>query len=323
MAKTARLVPLKHDTTLDQAEELRRVHNANDYRQSVLSEDEFMHIRIPPRRYIVRDLIVEKTITIVNGYRGGGKSWCVTAIGNEVSWGGQIGPWTVETPTNVLIIDGEMPMSLLQERLDKLNMGRNIKHKPAKLYIYPESYAYRIGLKRASILDTVWRERMHEEIDRLQIGLLILDNLSSLAPGVDENEKMSFDAVNRWLLELRFNGITIIMTHHTGKSGEQRGTSAHEDHVDTALVLTKPKGYAPEDGCKFLCVPTKDRMHMIKENVMLQLVDDADGRSWFESVKIGRKVDAVKLNPDMSLREAKEKGISSRTYYRAKKTHEK
>lgn len=320
--KTAKLVPLKPDTPLEQAERIRRADDPNDFSRSILSGEEFMSIVMPERRHILRGLIVEKTITIINGYRGGGKSWCAAAIGNGVSWGERVGPWDVEIPMNVLVVDGEMPMSLLQERMGKLDKGKDIKKRPAKWYIYPEAYAYRIGLNRANLLDTLWRERIHDEVQRLKIGLLILDNLSSLCPGIDENDKTPFDAINRWLLELRFDGVTIIMTHHTGKSGEQRGTSAHEDHVDMALVLNRPTGYVQDDGCKFTVTPTKDRDFIMRgESVTLQLMDDPyTGRAEFTTVVTqGGKGQAVRLRPDMTRKEAKEMGVSDRTYYRIKK----
>ena len=325
MTKTARLVPLKPDTPLDLAERIRKADDPHEYRRSILSEEDFMNIKIPEREHILQGLIVEKTITIINGYRGGGKSWFVAAMANEISWGGQLGPWEVKHALNCLIVDGEMPMSLLQERMEKLNKGKDVRKKPAKWYIYPEAYAYRIGLNRANILDALWRERIHDEVERLNIGFLVLDNLSSLAPGIDENDKTPFDAVNRWLLELRFNGVTIAMTHHTGKSGEQRGTSAHEDHVDMALVLSKPSGYVQDDGCKFTCTPTKDRDFIMKgEGVTMQLIDDPwSGRTEFTTVVTTRgKGQAVKMRPEMTRKEAREAGISDRTYYRIKKKGE-
>jgi len=323
--RTARLVPIEHDTPLEQAERIRRADDPHEYRRSILSEDEFMNIAMPERVHVVKGLIVEKTITIVNGFRGGGKSWFVDVLSNEISWGGQIGPWKVEKPLNCLKIDGEMPLSLLQERMRKMNAGRDVEEKPAKWYIYPESYAYRIGLNRANLLEAVWRSRIQDEIERLDIGLLVLDNLSSLCPGIDENDKTPFDAVNRWLLELRFNGVTIIMTHHTGKSGEQRGTSAHEDHVDTALVLEKPPGYIYDDGCKFVCTPTKDRDFIMHgESVTLQLTDDPDtGRSEFATVITkGGRGQAVLLGPTLTRSDARDLGISDRTLYRIRKQAE-
>jgi len=39
--------------------------------------------------------------------------------------------------------------------------------------------------------------------------------------------------------------------HHANKHGNQRGTSAKEDVMDTVVQLSQPAGYTPEDGANF------------------------------------------------------------------------
>lgn len=311
----ARLIPVD-DKDLDEAEEIRRVKSAGDFSSALLTEHEFMSIKVPERKHLIRGLIVEETITIVNGFRGSGKSWFMWGMGEAVSWGDRIGPWDVEEPMNALLIDGEMPLRLLQERKKLMNVGRNIKDKPAEFFVYPEAYAYRIGLRRANILDPKWRDGITKMVEELGIKMLILDNLSSLAPGIDENDKMSFDEVNRWLLTIRFGGVAIIMTHHTGKNGEQRGTSAHEDHVDTALLLKRPSGFTKDMGCAFKVTATKDRDFVLKgKEYTLKLGENRQGRLVFEE----DNSKTAKARMAGSLKEAREMGISDRTYYRIMK----
>ena len=43
-----------------------------------------------------------------------------------------------------------------------------------------------------------------------KIKLWVIDNLASLAAGLDENKKRDWDPVNQFLLELRFAGISTI-----------------------------------------------------------------------------------------------------------------
>ena len=321
--KKAKYAPLRPGVELKEAEETRRVKKPTDFAQSILTEDEFMGVVIPERKWVLKNLVVEESITVVNGYRGSGKSWFMMAMANEATWGGEVGPWRIEEPINSMIIDGEMPLVLLQERLKMMNRGRDRRKKRAELFLYPEAYAYRIGLNRANLLEPRWREGIAESVVNLGIKLLIIDNLSSLAPGIDENDKMSFDPINRWLLELRFHGVAIIMTHHTGKTGEQRGTSAHEDHVDTALLLRRPAGATPDMGCKFMVTATKDRAFLTKgERYVVELVEDptCNNRLKFEECATeGNKSMMLRHNPNMSRQEARKKGISDRTYYRIKR----
>jgi putative DNA primase/helicase len=87
-----------------------------------------------------------------------------------------------------------------------------------------------------------------------------VDNLASLASGLDENTKQDWDPINQWFLELRFAGISTIMLHHVSKDGKQRGTSAREDNVDISILLKPPYDYTTEDGARFIVEFTKKRI---------------------------------------------------------------
>ena len=316
------LLPLSPRVELEQAEKLRRTSIGTDFERSVLLEHEVMDLNIPKTKFLLNNFITEKSINLVNGFRGMGKSWFVEMAANGITWGDSVGPWKVGKSVHTLLVDGEMPMSLLQERIKRMNRFRDIRFKESLLFIYPESYAYRIGLKRANLLDAKWRQSITEVIEKHNIELLILDNLSSLAPGIDENTTLDFNPINRWMLELRFIGCSIILTHHTGKSGEQRGTTAHEDHVDTSIMLNRPAGYLPSDGCKFICKIIKDRSHLTEgKQYTLQLCENEKGYLEFETVMDTGIEEACKLlgdNADITQTEAIEFGISRMTFQRAK-----
>ncbi len=317
----ARLIP--SGTPLGGAENLRRTTDSKDYRQSVLTEKELMGIVLPERKWVLEDLITEESMTILNGFRGFGKSWLALAMADAVTVGGKVGPWSAPQPLNTMIVDGEMPLVLLQKRLRALRKGNGRKR--AELFFYPEAYAYRIGLKRANILDATWRDRVGDTVKDLGIRFLVLDNMSSLAPGIDENDKMPFDPVNRWLLEMRFSGVAIVMAHHTGKTGDQRGTSAHEDHVDTALLLGKPNGWSRDMGCTFTVEATKDRDHIVQgAKYTLTLVAKEGEKAFFRWSGEGEKGSrAIQLITEGgTYKDAEKEGISNRAFYRAKKRAE-
>ena len=54
---------------------------------------------------------------------------------------------------------------------------------------------------------------------------LILDNLSSLTAALRENDSDSWSPIQQWLLRLRRRGISVLIVHHAGKGGEQRGNA--------------------------------------------------------------------------------------------------
>jgi len=55
------------------------------------------------------------------------------------------------------------------------------------LYLYSDAYAHTLGIPRASLLNRRWRESIKAILLDKGIKLLGLDNVSSLAPGIDEN----------------------------------------------------------------------------------------------------------------------------------------
>ena len=52
--------------------------------------------------------------------------------------------------------------------------------------------------------------------------VLFLDNLSTLASGIDENKSIDWEIIQPWLLQLRRAGITVIFVHHAGRNNQMR-----------------------------------------------------------------------------------------------------
>jgi hypothetical protein len=53
------------------------------------------------------------------------------------------------------------------------------------------------------------------------------------------------------VLSLRRTGTTTLIVHHSGKGGQQRGTSRREDVLDTVISLRRPEGYEAPEGARF------------------------------------------------------------------------
>src|SRR6185503_10347630 len=83
------------------------------------------------------------------------------------------------------------------------------------------------------------------------IDLLITDNLSSLTAVIRDNDAESWGPIQDWLLRLRRRGISVLIVHHAGKGGQQRGTSRREDVLDTSISLLIPADYQASQGARF------------------------------------------------------------------------
>jgi putative DNA primase/helicase len=82
------------------------------------------------------------------------------------------------------------------------------------------------------------------------VDLLILDNLSTLTNG-SEGASDAWLPMQNFLLRLRRKGVAVLLVHHAGVNGRQRGTSRREDALDTVIALRRPGDYSPEEGARF------------------------------------------------------------------------
>jgi hypothetical protein len=159
--------------------------------------------------------------------------------------GGTYLRWKAPQPRRVLYIDGEMPAVAMRERLNAM-MPASDGVAASRLRLLSDS------LHRDGLPDLASRQGQ-AAIDRLlgDTEVVILDNLSTLTRYGDESESDSWRPVQPWLLKLRREGRSVIMVHHAGKGGTQRGTSKREDILDVVLQLRHPADYEPTQGARF------------------------------------------------------------------------
>jgi putative DNA primase/helicase len=110
----------------------------------------------------------------------------------------------------------------------------------------------------------------------------IIDNLSAWCRTGRENEGESWLTMSTWLSYLRRRGIAVLLVHHAGKNGAQRGTSKKEDLLDISIALDRPKEYLPEQGAAFTAEFTKARHLKGNEAESLEIVlnDVEDKAQW-------------------------------------------
>jgi hypothetical protein len=269
------------------------------FEDALITAEDFISKNIPPKNVILKPWLTEQSINNISGWRGTGKTWFAGSVADAVTKGESFGPWATPMPVPVCYLDGELPSADVQERFRIVGSLSNARRK-APLYIYSDSYANSLGLQRANLSDQEWRETFQEFLLKQGVKILVLDNISSLAPGIDENLKKDWDPINQWFSGLRFSGISTIPIFHVGKKGDQRGTSAHEDNVDTSMILSSPPGYSPEQGVRFVLKFKKTRVR----NADLHMVSDyefsfseVNGRpKWiWKPVKGRTQIDILKL----------------------------
>jgi len=263
----------------------------------ILSADQFAKLKLPNTRTFLDPIIAEQRIILLTGWRGVGKTWAALSQADCITRGIPFGPWPVVEPTVCFYLDGEMACQDIQKRLQGLNPSGERK---APLFIYSDAHMNSLGLSRASLLNKRWRTEMKTILIDLGVKVFFIDNIASLAPGIDENSKQAWDPVNQWLIELRFAGITSELLHHTNKDGGQRGTSAREDNLDLSIILKQPSDYSPESGADFVMSFSKSRVaydDLKKMQDTRFTLTQQDGRlTWtWREVKAEIKEEAIRM----------------------------
>jgi len=264
---------------------------------AVIDAGDYVRLDLPPKRKIL-DIISEQEIILLSGWRGTGKTWVGLGMVDSITRGIPFGPWAVINSVPCLYLDGEMPAQDIRTRLNLLNPDPQRK---TPLYVYSDSYANSLGLSKANLVSVEWRDTMKRLLKTRGVKLWIVDNIASLAGGLDENSKKDWDPINEWLLRLRFDGITTMLLHHTNKAGGQRGTSGREDNIDMSISLKHPPDYVPENGACFILSFSKSRLAQVDLSLLqetkFQLTGDDEGRLvWqFGGVRMETRQEALRM----------------------------
>lgn len=267
----------------------------------VLSEDEFMAEHIPPRKTYLVPWVQEQCIIMIYAPTGVGKSWFAVGVVNALTRGERFGVWECVEPVPCLYLDGELPADDFKSRLMYF---RSDTPRKAPLYILSNALMVSKGMPIVNLIDPEWRAKLKEMLLSKGIKVWVVDNIASLTPGMEENDKAAWDPINAWFMDLRFSGITTIFIHHAGKSGQQRGTSGRVDNIDVNIELTRPASYMPEEGCRFVCHFEKQRLPQKLLSLIIdtdfRLIEDENGRyTWaYSNVKTEVKKDVLRLLAD-------------------------
>lgn len=241
----------------------------------IVSVQDFLGKEFPPRENVLTPWLPSQGLVMCYSPRGVGKTHVALGIGYAVASGGTFLKWSAPKARGVLLLDGEMPAVALQERLARI--ANSAEKEPAAPFQILTPDLQKGGMPDLS--DLSWQAELDARISD-EIGLIIADNLSTLARSGKENESESWSPVQAWALRHRAAGRSILFMHHAGKGGQQRGTSRREDVLDTVITLRHPVDYNPEQGAVFEIRFEKARgIHgQDVESFEARLTTTADGR---------------------------------------------
>jgi putative DNA primase/helicase len=197
--------------------------------------DVFEAMEIKPRPFIIEGLLRQGESAMLFAKTGVGKTYLAMQLAMGATREGEVlGPYSTVSPCGVLYVDAEMSAADMQARVRNLAIRAD-----GKRFHLLSSELLASGNQAVPNLDEEWRPALLNWLTQHpDIGLVVLDNLSSLTPGVAEDKRLDWDSINQWIIELRRRGLSVVLVHHAGKGGDQRGTSAREDQLNLTLRLT-------------------------------------------------------------------------------------
>lgn len=213
--------------------------------------------RFPERVQLLGPLLCAGDQAMIFAARGVGKTMVALGITMALAFGDRFLRWKAAKPVGVLYFDGEMSGAVMQERV--------------RAFIPPdarEDLADNFRLFTPDLLpegqplpdlSTAAGQQLVEPLIHADTKVVVIDNLSAWCRSGAENESESWVPVADWLLTLRRRGIAVLLVHHAGKNGQQRGSSKREDLLDLSVELRRAGDYDPKLGAAFSWVISKGR----------------------------------------------------------------
>lgn len=191
----------------------------------------------------------DKGLVMIFAPRGIGKTLLGLSCAYAIAAGTKLLDWQAARPRRVFYIDGEMPARTMQERLRAVEKGLCVAL-PDPDYLKLLS----ADITKNGLPDLCTEDGQAELDDAIgaDTEVIFVDNLSTLARSARENEGDDWVPMQGWVLAHRRDGRSVVMIHHAGKAGAQRGTSRREDVLDTVISLKRPDGYSPAEGARFV-----------------------------------------------------------------------
>lgn len=211
-----------------------------------LTADQLLSMNFPPREFAIDPWLRTGESALIWAATGVGKTWLTLSLAVAIAGGGRVWEWKAPKPRKVLIVDGEMNVQDLQERVktlldtgavdgvDRRELGSNLLIMPRQ-FQNPRAAFY-------DITDPISQGRILSRMEKEGAEAIIIDNLTTCADGLaDENDAVAFKSIMGFLLMMKQAGKTAIVVHHANKSGNDfRGSTALEATFEATLGLRRP-----------------------------------------------------------------------------------
>ncbi|NNM56401.1 AAA family ATPase [Acidocella sp.] len=218
--------------------------------------------QFPPRAVLLSPWLRSAESALLWAPTGVGKTMLVNTLALAVAGGGKVAGWEAETPRKVLLVDGEMHIEDLKERLEMLKdtvEGIDMEAARRNLVILSRQ-DQQADTRFPNLADEEGQDAIMARVRETGAELVILDNFSTLAEVADENEAAAMNPILSFLMQLKQANVACILVHHAGKAGnDYRGSSKLATTFEVIMGLKRLDGHNVTDGAAFELAWTKYR----------------------------------------------------------------
>jgi hypothetical protein len=162
---------------------------------------DFLSLDLPARELMLSPWLPVKGLALLHAPRGVGKTHVAAGAAWAAATGGGFLRWTAPRPRRVVILDGEMPAAMLQERFRRIQERSELKPEPGYLRL-AASDSCECGLPD---LSAPAAQQQYADVVA-DAELVVVDNLSTLCRSYRENEADSWTPIQEWALSVRRAG---------------------------------------------------------------------------------------------------------------------
>jgi putative DNA primase/helicase len=213
-------------------------------------------------------------LVLLYATRGLGKTWIVLKMAHSLATKTPFLLWQPSVKSRVLIFDGEMGDESISKRFWMVEGSSPSSFSFGSCFVVNYSHT---GGTMWNLSDPDQQEYYKAEADDCDV--VIIDNLLTCSAPLSPRD----DDLSQWrriqplLIQWREAGKLVILVHHSGKSGQQFGTSLRENIMDTVIGL-KPTRFEGETGAfELKFEKTRNCMQKDTPDLHVKLIGGDDG----------------------------------------------
>ncbi|MDR3492552.1 MAG: AAA family ATPase [Gammaproteobacteria bacterium] len=239
---------------------------------------------LPPKMFIF-PFLSEGALIMLYAEPGAGKTYFLMLIASILTRAGdeqyQIGPLQLHNKCAIVILDGELIEYQFVGKLSSVSdpFGPASIDHPIMTGINNE-FSHKYG-GSIDLANEGWRAAIYSIFEENpEYKVLILDNLTSLCWGFNENSKESWDIINHFLLSLKRLKVAVILVHHSNRAGGYSGHSAQTRNLDTTICMEKLGSNTDEIHFRIKYEKTRDAKRGEAQGFVLKAGKHPDNPKW-------------------------------------------